>query len=194
VRVLDKGLWLWTGLEDESERRRVISEHLAGLVGCPAEELVVERDTLGRPFIARPQTDLQFSQARRDGFVVLAASEQGAVGVDVDLLQPGDWQGKLAGDFFAPKEKRWLDSLAEEDRTFGFFRLWTGKEAVLKALGLGIAQGMAEPDFSKIIALRQSFLENSAQLSARGKLFHLEWWSLEIDAISIVVCKATQDS
>jgi 4'-phosphopantetheinyl transferase len=193
IEEIDAGLWLWDGLEEAKARRQTLQSHLAGLLHCPEAALKIVRDELGRPVIEEPATSIQFSQARRDGMVALAVSEQGAVGVDVEVPNDGPWQNTVAGDFFAPYERRWLSSLKDEERGDAFFRLWTGKEAVLKALGLGIAQGMAEPDFSDIMELRRPMTADHASVTAFGRRFHLKWWFPQMQSIPMVLCKAVED-
>lgn len=189
-RLLADHLWLWTGLADGALRRQTTRRHLAELARCPVEQLVLERDGLGRPFIAAPDPTLHFSLARRGGLLTLAAARGRLVGVDLELPLPGPWIDTVAGDFFAADEVRWLDSLSEHDRGDGFFRLWTAKEAVLKALGRGIAQGMAEPDFSEIITLGRAFDASPLTVQAMGQSFHLEWWSPIQDGQTLMICRA----
>jgi 4'-phosphopantetheinyl transferase len=194
VREIDKDLWLWDGLEDAEARQKAVHGHLAGLLGCAPSSLHIVRDDLGRPLIEKPSTPLQFSQARRDGMVALAADEDGrAVGVDVEIPQSGPWIETVAGDFFSAAEKRWLRGLDDSERADSFFRLWTAKEAVLKALGLGIAQGMAEPDFKSQLAKGHPFEAEAAQVEAFGKSFHLKWYFPQVDNIPLVLCRAVQN-
>ena len=47
---------------------------------------------------------------------------------------------------FAPAEKCWIDSLSQSEQALGFLRLWTLKEAFVKATGRGLSQPMQ--DFS----------------------------------------------
>lgn len=194
VREIDKDLWLWSGLEDSDARHQAVQGHLAGLVGCAPSALRIVRDDLGRPLIEEPSTPLQFSQARRDGLLALTADGDGrAVGVDVEIPDPGPWIETVANDFFSPSEKRWLHGLDADSRGAGFFRLWTGKEAVLKALGLGIAQGMAEPDFKGQLAKGTAFAAETARVSAFGKNFSLRWYFPHVDGLSLVLCRAVQE-
>jgi len=195
MREITEGLWLWDGLEESETRRQTLHRHLAGLLGCSEGALRIVRDELGRPLIEKPSTPLQFSQARRDGIVAMAVEERGrAVGVDVEIPNPGPWVETVAGDFFGRFEQRWLKSLGEAARSDGFFRLWTGKEAVLKALGLGIAQGMAEPDFRDIIALGQPLQADEAEVKAFGRRFRLRWWFLQQGTDSLILCRAVEET
>ena len=63
------------------------------------------------------------------------------MGVDVE---PVDRRAPLdiADRYFAPDERAWLFARPEAERPRGFFRLWTMKEAFIKATGKGISQGL----------------------------------------------------
>ncbi|HWK55182.1 MAG TPA: 4'-phosphopantetheinyl transferase superfamily protein, partial [Hyphomicrobiales bacterium] len=60
------------------------------------------------------------------------------VGVDVEHALREVAAEALTARFFAPEELQALQSLPEADRNEYFFRLWTLKEAYVKALGLGL--------------------------------------------------------
>ncbi|HEX2940144.1 MAG TPA: 4'-phosphopantetheinyl transferase superfamily protein, partial [Rhodopila sp.] len=48
-----------------------------------------------------------------------------------------------ADRYFRPEEVAWLGSLPEPQRVGGFLRLWTLKEAFIKATGEGLARDLA---------------------------------------------------
>ena len=64
------------------------------------------------------------------------------LGVDLECRQRKVNALPLAQRFFADSEFRYLQGLPSEIRAAAFLRLWTGKEAVLKALGRGISSGL----------------------------------------------------
>ncbi|MDI9470239.1 MAG: 4'-phosphopantetheinyl transferase superfamily protein [Bacillota bacterium] len=72
-----------------------------------------------------------FNLSHSGNMVVLLADEQ-PVGVDVELITP--YSQTVAKKVFTAVEQSWLSRQATDE---AFFRLWTGKEAIMKALGLG---------------------------------------------------------
>ena len=90
----------------------------------------------GKPwFPALP--DFHFSLSH-SGERVLCAVSALPVGCDIEKL--GRDTASLARRFFHPKERDWLFSLPEEEQGAAFFRIWTGKESFIKAIGLGLSQ------------------------------------------------------
>ena len=76
------------------------------------------------------------SVSATDGLAAWAASTEGPVGVDVQSeVATLDWT--LLDLALHPIEARWL--AVQPDPEVAFTRLWAGKEAVLKAFGVGLA-------------------------------------------------------
>jgi 4'-phosphopantetheinyl transferase len=105
---------------------------------------------LGKPAIVEPREGipLQFNLSHSAGMVACAVSLAGEVGVDVETIRPQN-SLELARRFFAPDEASQLETLTPDLQTEAFFRLWTLKEAYIKARGLGLSldlAGFAFPD------------------------------------------------
>ena len=70
------------------------------------------------------------------------------VGVDVEYVRPFSDEMGLADRFFTPCESAALRQLDAARRRETFFRLWTRKEAYLKAHGLGLSFGLERVEVS----------------------------------------------
>ncbi len=110
----------------------------------PAGRLRFEYTPLGRPKLlpADNPDGLEFSVSHSGGVVLLAFARGVAVGVDVERIRPRVDCDAIAERFFAPAERQSLASMAGPERRTAFFTCWTRKEAVLKAVGLGISRGL----------------------------------------------------
>jgi 4'-phosphopantetheinyl transferase len=92
----------------------------------------------GRPAVAGGG-GAHFNLSHCDGLVACAVSRAAEPGIDVENLDrvvPLD----LAETHLAADEAKWLYGLPETARRAGFLRLWTLKEAYIKATGLGLSQ------------------------------------------------------
>ena len=87
--------------------------------------------------------DLGFSLSRSSGLALIALTRGRAVGVDIERVDPTVDHDRLAERFFSPGEADHLRSLADPDRRAAFFRLWVAKEAVVKASGAGLGDGLS---------------------------------------------------
>jgi 4'-phosphopantetheinyl transferase len=93
----------------------------------------------GRPRLAAPGgTAIELSVTHAGDRVAIAVSRQGPVGVDVERIQPDLPVWGLAPHVLAGEELATLYGLDAARRPHGFLVYWTRKEAVLKALGVGL--------------------------------------------------------
>ncbi len=97
----------------------------------------------GKPFLAAPSgTGIEFSYSDSGDLALVALSTGGPVGVDVEACRPRRDVEAIAASHFAPAEREALRALPEAERLSAFYRIWTRKEAYLKALGVGLSHGL----------------------------------------------------
>jgi 4'-phosphopantetheinyl transferase len=89
--------------------------------------------------------DLHFNVSHSGDLAVIGVSLGCEVGVDVEQLRDVGHLEQIARRFFHPSETNAVLSAADSARNLAFLRCWTGKEAILKALGTGIVGNL--PDF-----------------------------------------------
>ena len=146
----------------ERHRRQHIAAHalkrlmLSAMGGAPPRSWTFEAPSGGKPKVVTPRVVTpaggpghgpHFNISHCDGLVACAISDDLELGVDVEPVArkaPLD----LAQTYFAPEEVRWLASLPSAEQPLGFFRLWTLKEAYIKATGLGLAQPLHDFAFA----------------------------------------------
>jgi 4'-phosphopantetheinyl transferase len=84
--------------------------------------------------------DLQFNLAHCQSEALLAVTVGQSVGIDVEdgaSIRKADI-GALAQEFLTAREAQIIQALAGADRVRAFLLCWTRKEALLKAVGLGL--------------------------------------------------------
>ncbi|MEJ7775687.1 MAG: 4'-phosphopantetheinyl transferase superfamily protein, partial [Nocardioidaceae bacterium] len=78
------------------------------------------------------------SLSHSGGWIAVAACETGRIGIDVEVLR--DVTPSLERRCLSAVELAWLDRAQPGvPRSLRFSRLWTAKEAYLKATGVGLA-------------------------------------------------------
>jgi 4'-phosphopantetheinyl transferase len=97
-------------------------------------------DDRGKPMLLLPagKRAPSFSLSHARGLVTCAIASEGVVGVDAEPIDASFDTAVLARRFFAADEAETLDACSHDERTTRFFKLWTLKEALLKALGTGL--------------------------------------------------------
>ncbi len=107
----------------------------------PLDGLEIEHQ-LDRPPNCPHAPDLQLSFSSSGFSAVACASRTRAVGIDVEHHRAIENVGALARRFFTPTEAEMITELPPADQNLAFLRLWTAKEAGLKAIGRGIVSGL----------------------------------------------------
>ncbi len=159
------GVWYWNGadlsavgfmtdeeharvnrLVDASRRTQMVQyltarRHLLAIaLGVDDAAVSISHDVAGVPFLPeRPDLRVSFSACGERGVVALHANA--ATGVDVEIVRDIQWMPMLSM-IATPEEREWIqETVARESDLHPFLRLWTCKEAVLKAVGTGLRGG-----------------------------------------------------
>lgn len=120
---------------------RVLSAYLHRRVDAAEIEIGAH----GKPALAAGGFDFNLSHSGGAAAVALTRG----VEVGVDLESPGRSRphAALARRYFCDPEAESIENMPEALRESAFLRLWTAKEAVLKALGRGLAFGLDKLEF-----------------------------------------------
>jgi 4'-phosphopantetheinyl transferase len=129
---------------DEHRRRYVHARSalrmlLAGYLSAAPESFVFAYDRYGKPSV---DGGVHFNVAHSGDVAMAAFSRSCSPGVDVERVRPLDDLELLAARVMSPSELARFHALEPEARTRAFFFLWTRKEAVLKAQGVGLSGSM----------------------------------------------------
>jgi 4'-phosphopantetheinyl transferase len=111
--------------------RRILSSYTA----IPACDLFFERGPYGKPELR--SHSLRFNLSHSAGNIVIAVALQ-EVGVDIEFMRADLDLLDIAQHFFSPRELA-LVAAAGAGITRTFYRIWTCKEAYMKATGMGFS-------------------------------------------------------
>lgn len=121
---------------------------LSKLLETDAKSIRIEASQNGKPFTY--DVDLPFSLSRaKNLFAFVIGRSNQLLGIDIEQIKSGvDFTG-ISRNYFSVKEQQRIllfESIADQSRFF--FEIWTRKEALLKAVGVGI-----NTDLSKVQVL-----------------------------------------
>lgn len=114
---------------------------LARYLNAEPETIQFSYGSHNKPQLAAPLNTMQieFNVAHSEGYALYAIAHGIPVGVDIESMTRAVNCTELAERFFSPAEYQNLMQLPESLRQEAFFCAWTRKEAVIKALGLGLS-------------------------------------------------------
>lgn len=131
--------------------RGTLREILGRMSGLPPDRLRFSYPCVcGKPDCApsrrKPRLELdpgspplRFNLAHTEGLATIAVSVGPEVGIDVERVDPGAVIGSIAEHVLGADELASLCALPEAEQVEAFYRVWTRKEAGLKARGSGFA-------------------------------------------------------
>jgi 4'-phosphopantetheinyl transferase len=120
--------------------RGLLRALLAAYVGRDPADLRFAHGRYGKPSLVDPAaTSLQFNVAHSRDRALFAVGRSREVGVDLEAIRPDLEIEELSRLSLTKREHDLLAKLPPDRRRERFVTLWTRKEALAKAIGLGLA-------------------------------------------------------
>jgi len=109
--------------------------------GEPEGALRISRGQYGKPILdGHPQISFNVTHAGQHALIAVSDSRQ--VGVDVEVIDPSIHWLELLDLVCTGVEQQMIISSSKASQLQMFFRCWTAKEALLKATGVGLTEGL----------------------------------------------------
>ena len=118
--------------------RGILRLLLSNYTGINPKELVFDNSPFGKPFLSNPtNSEICFNLAHSGNMLLIAIGKEKHVGIDVEKIEEKiDFKG-ISLMVFSLDEQLILSR--SMDPIHDFYALWTAKEAILKATGLGFS-------------------------------------------------------
>lgn len=110
---------------------------LSRYTNIPAETLEFSENKYGKPYLKHLPA-FQFNLSHSDELALLAVGEHSPLGVDIECYQARPYEG-IGRHSFSPFENQALQASPDAFKAMLFFHIWTQKEALIKACGLGLS-------------------------------------------------------
>ncbi len=141
-------------LRAEDRRRFILTRAalrslLGAATGRGPKDIAFATGANGKPYLADDSgphfRGPHFNVSHSGAHALIGISDR-PIGVDIELMRDNLDELELARSFYCADEHEFLSGLAGAARIEGFYKIWTCKEAVLKAFGVGITTHLK--DFS----------------------------------------------
>ena len=122
--------------------RQLLCQHLK----CNNAQLCFATEQHGKPYAAvdGKRVSTQFSVSHSDSHGLIMINDHARVGIDVETLKAQrDYDG-IAKMIFSPDEYTEILSLTGQRKIDLFYRIWTFKEALVKAVGSGLSKSLTK--------------------------------------------------
>lgn len=161
------------------DRERFIAGHgllrmlLGGALGLAPEEVRLARGPHGKPFL--PDGGPSFNLSDTKDALVVAIGGADELGVDIETVERRTDHELVAGHYFTPDEVAHIEAGGAEGKR-RFLTLWTRKEAVLKASGVGIMDDLKLLQVNH--AVNTLHIGHEAFIALASPAYHLHTWSV----------------
>lgn len=158
--------------------RKLISQFalrdiLSRYISVSPENIVFCYGDHGKP--ALQDNSLQFNLTHSNDIALCVVGAQHAVGIDIEHQQKMRDFLSIAQRYFSPFEYQQLQQSPPHLLEQAFYRLWTCKEAFIKALGAGLSYPLANFDVDLAAALRGEHCLSSIE----GDTKQAQQWRLQ---------------
>jgi 4'-phosphopantetheinyl transferase len=115
-------------------------------------DLNIDPNSIGKPVLTKSnsQQDLEFNISHSEEICLVALSQNLEVGVDAEAIKPIADLEEMANSILTKRELIDFHSSLSELKIANFYRLWSAKEAMLKAIGCGLAIHPREIEIQEI--------------------------------------------
>ena len=128
-------------------RRGLLRQLLGETFGIDAALIRFTTTPVGKPFIAFPEnTGIYFNLAHSGRQIVYAFSKYPDTGIDIERIRTVDDIDLLARKYFSAEEYAIVINLPSWEKNKAFIRIWSIKEALIKACGCPLEHGLAAFD------------------------------------------------
>lgn len=160
----------------DHDRERFITAHgllrkvLAHELDLPPDRVMLNKGPHGKPFVNDAR--LRFNMSDTKDAVLIAVTLEREIGADLETMDRRVDHTAVADHFFTPEEIRWIgadrsDPASAPDAKRRFLTLWTRKEAVLKASGVGIMEDLrslrSDAAVNRMVIRHPEFVTMAAQ-------------------------------
>ncbi|GAB3032607.1 4'-phosphopantetheinyl transferase superfamily protein [Oleiagrimonas citrea] len=159
---------VWRLAYRHDQGRTPLRQMLAAYLDVDPADVHFHHGEHGRPALTgHAELDFNWSHSRDIALIAIARSLP-QLGIDVEASRPRPRALQLAQRFFAASEHEQLAALPAASQQTAFLRLWTAKEAVLKALGEGLRYGLHRVtfDLGRTAPIARSFSGSAAPVHA----------------------------
>jgi 4'-phosphopantetheinyl transferase len=130
--------------------RAILRQIIGSYLAVDPAGLVFSYSKKDKPALAgdAAHSNLTFNISHSGGVALLAFTRSRQIGVDIEQIRRDFDTTAIAGRFFSTTEQQELTTFPAEQRDEVFFRIWTRKEAYIKATGEGLSLPLNQFDVS----------------------------------------------
>ena len=132
--------------------RGSLRQLLGRYLGLDPRAVPIAPNPHGKPLLTMPGCNLRFNSTHSGELIIHAVTASTLVGIDVERIRAKPMAESMLGQFLNPVELCRLQRMPAALAHLEAHRLWTHKEAYLKALGTGLSLDPRSVDLALVAA------------------------------------------
>jgi 4'-phosphopantetheinyl transferase len=125
--------------------RGLLRRLLSLYTDIPPGEIIFSYGPKGKPYLDNNNLNLQFNLSHSDEQAIYAFALDQEIGIDIQKIN-ANFNIAVVKRLFSANEITELLALPLQEQSFGFYHIWTRKEAIIKTIGSSVFSSPA--DFS----------------------------------------------
>lgn len=155
--------------------RARLREIIGSYSGISPRDIRIGKHERGKPFIAHPEgKHPEFNISHSGRLILMAFTRNRQIGIDVERYRNLNNAAKIMKRFFSREEADYYLNCSENMKDSRFFKLWTAREAYVKAVGKGAALMRKEIPVSLLADGRQRTLQTNDKNPDNWYFFNLD--------------------
>ncbi len=135
-----------------------------------AQALVFEQNKQGKPHLVNTPR-LAFNLSHSGDMALLAVGTDYPLGIDLEFFTARPYEG-IGSHMFSPAENQALNYTPDALKPLAFFHIWSQKEALIKACGLGLSYPTQQFDVPALPSTNQPIFDSLHQQTWQMVTFH----------------------
>lgn len=125
--------------------RRII---LSKYTGLSPQELSFKINQYGKPSIENKNFSyIKFNYSHSNDIIIYSITRDSEIGIDIEFIKEISDMNSLVNNYFSSEEiSTFRNTNNKIDQLNFFYKIWTRKEALLKAIGLGLTEDLKTID------------------------------------------------
>lgn len=167
----------------DADRQRFLLGHgllrevIGQVLNMDPRSIGFQRGRYGKPFL--PGTPLRFNLSDTKDAVAIAITVEEELGVDIETMTRRVDHRSVSQHYFTEEEQAGIAAAADDKRRF--LELWTRKEAVLKASGVGIMDDLRSLRVDQ--PTNELAIRHLEFIAMSGPIYHVRTWHIGEDLL-----------
>lgn len=147
--------------------RGILRLILGQYIGISPKTINLKYSSYGKPFIdpLQNKNQLYFNISHTRQHILYAFTKNTEIGIDIEYLKSDIDYQSVAKNVFSTYEYQTITKAPLEKQCVLFYKIWTSKEAFLKAIGLGLSYPLS--DFDVCVAENQTIKIRDIKYSSK---------------------------